>query len=123
MMLTRKAANEKREHALTFTFELAGCLNLARVRLVLRQSRQFCGNGCSRHPAPIIHGGFHVPIPRRVLPSAPGPIRKSAAPLSTAWPPTGGCSSRRWPALIMPAERDRSGWYLRPSAHRSGAAM
>ena len=56
-MLTRKAANEKREHALTFTFELAGCLNLARVRLVLRQSRQFCGNGCSCHPAPIIHWG------------------------------------------------------------------
>src|SRR5271169_4481462 len=69
MMLTCKVANEKRDHALTFTFELAASLPqsspsqfFARVCLSSRQSRRFCGNDFSCHTAPFDNGGCHVTV-------------------------------------------------------------
>jgi hypothetical protein len=40
-MLTRKAAGEKRERVLTFTFKLAGCLNPARFAFPLAKAANF----------------------------------------------------------------------------------
>jgi hypothetical protein len=68
-MLTRKAAGEKQERALTFTFKLAACLNPARFALPPAKAANFAAMASHAIQRTSIMGG-HVPILRRVLPVA-----------------------------------------------------